>query len=84
MIREIENQPKFLRDEGDKGLLVFVAHKTIAEDSETLVDPQATHGVLGVVVVFVSSEKTLEHLDRQLYISLRLEASDTHETFATL
>ena len=62
VVCEIKDRPKFLRDEGHKGLLVLVSHQTITEHSEALMDPESTHGVLGVVIILVCPQKTLEHL----------------------
>ena len=55
VVGEVKVHAQLLREEGDKRLVVLVSHQSVGEDTEALVHPQPRHGVLGVVIVPVSS-----------------------------
>ncbi len=63
MEREVKQRAQLLCKEAAKGLVVFLPHQSVREDTETLVHPQTCHGILGVVVVLVGTQQTLEHLE---------------------
>ena len=55
VIGQIKEDSQFLREEVAKRLVVLLPYETVREDTETLVYPQAGHGILGVVVVLVGT-----------------------------
>ena len=73
MVRLVKQRPKLLRHQEDKVLPVIVVNQTIREDTETLVNPQPSHGVSGVMEIFVSSQETLEYLIRKTSIEVGLK-----------
>ena len=58
----VKQCPQFLSHHKHKVLPVGVVYETVREDTETLVDPQSSHSMSGVVEVFVSSQQALENL----------------------
>ena len=62
MVGLVKQRAKFLSHHKHKVLPVGVVYQTVREDTETLMDPQSSHGMSGVVEVFVSSQQSLENL----------------------
>lgn len=62
VVGEVKECAQFLSEEVDKGLMVFLPHQTVGEDTETLMHPETSHGLLSVMVVLVGTQEALEHL----------------------
>ena len=63
VVSEIKKNAQFIRQQCHECLLILLSHQTIGKHSVTLVHPQPSHGILGVLVISMCSEQALEHLE---------------------
>lgn len=67
----VKELAKLLAQDLHEGLPILIVHKAVREHAEVFVDPKTRDGVLGIMIVLVGSQHSLEDLKQDFRCSVQ-------------